>query len=99
MMREEARDLLIERVRLGKVHKADGAAADLVFVSRTDAALGRADLDRIVGGALAMRIELAMDGEDQRDIVGDLQIVRRDGDALRFDFLDLLDEMMRIEDD
>ena len=46
-----------------------------------------------------MRIELAMNREDQRDIVGDLQIFRADTHALRFELGDLLDEMMRIEDD
>ncbi len=89
VMGEQAGDLAVERFGLGEVHQADGAAADLVLVGRPDAALGGADRQRAGLDALAMRVELAVDGEDQRGVFGDLQIVGRDLDALRANRLDL----------
>ena len=46
-----------------------------------------------------MRVELAMEREDQGDVLGDLEILGRDLDALGADALDLLNQMMRIEHD
>ena len=46
-----------------------------------------------------MGIEFAVQAEDQRRILGDLQIVRRDLDAARREHGDFFQEMLRIEDD
>ena len=43
VMRQQPLDLAVERRQVGEVHQADGAAADLVFVGRADAAPGGAD--------------------------------------------------------
>ena len=44
-------------------------------------------------------VELAVEGQDQRRVVGDPQGGGRDIDALRLDALDLVDEMPGIDDD
>ena len=66
VMGQQALDLAVERVRFGKVHQADRAAADLVLVGGADAALGGADLDPFAGRRFPVRVELAMQREDQR---------------------------------
>ena len=99
VMRQKPGDLVVERVGIGEIAEADRAPADLVFVGRADAALGRADLGAALAAFLAMRVEFAMQRQDQRDVFGDLEIVRRHRDALRLDLRDLLDEMMRVEHD
>ena len=98
-MGEQPRDLFVQRVGLGEVHHADRAAADLVLVSGADAALGGADLHAIAGRLLAMRVELAVQREDQRRVLGDLEIIGGYRDALLAQPLDLADEEMRIDDD
>ena len=97
VMGEQAVDLGVELVGFGKVHQADRAPADLVLIGRPDAALGRADLDAGDVRGFAMRVEFAVQREDQRDIFGDLEIVRRHFDALRAQLFDLVGEMMGIE--
>ena len=47
---EDALDLRLERRQILEVHHPDGAPADLVLVSRADAALGRADAPFARGG-------------------------------------------------
>ena len=47
----------------------------------------------------AVGVEFAMQRQDQRDVLGDLEVCRRHLDPLAAQFLDLLDEMIRIEDD
>ena len=98
-MGEQARDLAVERVGFGKVHQADRAAADLVLVGRADAALGGADLHPFAGRRFPVRVEFAMQREDQRDVFGDLEIVRRHLDALAAQLLDLLGEVIGVEHD
>ena len=46
-----------------------------------------------------MGVEFAVQRQDQRDILGDLEVRRRHLDALAAQFLDLVDEMIGIEDD
>ena len=99
VMREQALDLVVERIGLGEVHQPDRAPADLVLVGRADAALGRADLDAVRVADFAMRVEFAMQRQDQRHVLGDLEVVRRHLDALAADLLDLLDEMIGVEHD
>ena len=98
MVGEQALDLGRQRVEVGEIHEADGAAADLVLVGRADAAAGGADA-RAGAAAFAQRIELAVQGQDERGVVGDAQVVARDGDPLPFQPADLVDEGVRIEDD
>ena len=79
-----------------KVAEPKGAAADLVLVSRSDAAPGGADFagpTRI----LAQSVEIAVDRKDQRAGVGDHQDLGRDCDALLAKLLDLSLQCPRIE--
>src|SRR5690606_13133997 len=95
---EQALNLRLKRFRLGQIDDADGATANLVFIGRANAALGRADLEARIG-AFAHGIEIAVDGEDERGIFGNAQHVRIDVDALRAQFLDFGNEMMWIDND
>ncbi len=96
VMRQQAVDLVGQRVGIGEIHQPDGAAADLVFIGRADAALGGADgVDRVAG--FAQRIEITVQRQDQRDVLGDAQVVRADGDALPFQFRHFIDEGLRVE--
>ena len=88
----------MQRVEVGEIHEPDGAAPDLVLVGRADAALRRADL-RPGAAAFAQRVELAVDREDERRVVGDAQVRAVDRDALPAQALDLGDERVRIEHD
>jgi hypothetical protein len=98
VMRQQAVDLVGQRIGIGEIHQPDGAAADLVLIGRADAALGGADgMDRVAG--FAQRIEVTMQRQNQRDVLGDAQIVRADGDALTFQFSHLVEEGLRIEHD
>ena len=57
-------------------------------------------IDEAAGFAgFAMRVEVAIEGEDQRDVFGDLQVFGRHLDALRADRLDLAHEMVGVEHD
>ena len=73
-MRQQALDLGLERARGSQILHADGAAADLVLVGRADAAAGGADL-ALAGGFLAQLIELAMQRQDQRGVIGDAEVL------------------------
>ncbi len=95
-MRQQTVDLVRQRVEVGQVHQADGAAADLVFIGRADAAAGGADRRGRVGG-FAQRVEFAVQRQDQGDVLGDAQVFRADGDALAFQFCHLIEEGLRIE--
>ena len=79
----------VELVEVREVADADRAAADLVLVGRADAAAGGADLAR-AAGILAQRIEVAVDGEDQRAGFGDAQHVGLDPHALAAQLLDFV---------
>ena len=97
-MGQQAGDLGIERFGLGEVHQANRAATDLVFVGGADAALGGADL-RAAAGLFAMGVELPMQREDQRNVLGDFEIFRRNRDALGPNLLDFLGQMVGVDDD
>ena len=73
----QAVELGAEIVEMGEVADADRAAADLVLISRADAAAGGADLAR-AAGILAQAVEVAVDGQDQRAGLGDPQHVGGD---------------------
>ncbi len=85
-----------EAVGVGQIHQPDRAPADLVLIGRADASLGRADA---LDAALAMRVEIAIDGENQRNVLGDLEIVRAHLDPLRAHRLDLARQMIGVEHD
>src|SRR3546814_11934576 len=72
---------------MGKCADPDRAAADRVFIGRTEAAPGGADL-ALSARILTQRIEVAMEGEDERAIIGYLQGFRGDGYALGGELLD-----------
>ena len=97
VMHKQPLDLFRQRVEVGEVDQADGAAADLVLVGRADPAAGRADLGARCGGLLAQEVELAMQRQDERHVVGDPKRFRRDDDPLAFQLVDLGDQRMRIE--
>ena len=67
--------------QVAQVLHADGAAADLVLVGGTDAAPRGADLAG-AGGLLAELVELTMQRQDQRCVLGEAEIVARDLHAL-----------------
>ena len=98
MVRAQPVEHRVEVVELRKVAHADRAAADLVLISGADAAAGGADL---AGAArvLAQRVEVAVDRQDQRAIVGNHQHVGSDRDALLADALDLGLQRPRVEHD
>lgn len=96
MVRQQPVDLVRQRIEIGEVHQPDGAAADLVLVGRPDATPCGADRGQRVGG-FPERIEFAVQGQDQRDVFGDAQIVRADGDALPSQPCHLIEEGLRIE--
>jgi hypothetical protein len=83
--------------RLGEVAHADRTAPDLVLIGRADAALGGADLGAAVR-AFAEGIEFAVQREDQAGVIRQLELLRRDGDALAPELLDLLDEVEGVHD-
>jgi hypothetical protein len=82
VMRQEPLDLGAQCRQIVKVVDPYGAAADLVLIGRTDAAARGADLAR-PGGGLAHLVEFAVQGQDQRGIAGDAQIIPRNRHALR----------------
>ena len=95
-MRAQAVDLDLQVVFIGQVADADGAAADLVLIGRADAATGGADL----AGArrvLTQAVEVAVERQDQRAGLGDLQVCRGDLDALPLELGDLVTEMPGIQ--
>ena len=74
VVHEDAVDLGAERRRVAQILHADGAAADLVLVGGADAAAGGADLAG-AGGFLADCVELAVQRQDERGVLGDAQVV------------------------
>ena len=95
-MRQQALDLAVERRAVGEIHQPDGAPSDLVLVGGTDAAPRRADAERRVCG-FADRVELAVQRQDQRRVLGDAQIVGSDIDALFLEMGDLVEQRLRVE--
>ena len=90
VMGEQARDLVVEELGLGKIHQAYRATADLVLVGGADAPLGGADLHAADFRRFPMRVEFAMQRENKRDVFGDLEIFWRHLDALAANLVDFL---------
>ncbi len=97
-MRQQALDLAPERQRICEVHDAYCTPAHFVLVGRADAAPRGADAGEQVGG-LANGVELLVQGQDQRGILGNAQVLRRDIDPLPPQPVDLLEERVRIDHD
>ena len=55
----------VEFAKMGKVTDPDRPSPNLVFIGRTDATPGRADLAR-TAGVLAQRVEVTVDGKNKR---------------------------------
>ena len=98
-MRERPRDLVVERVGLGEVDQSNCTPPDLVLIGRSDPALRRADLHALTRAFLAMSVELAMQRQDERRILGDLEVFRGDLNALLAQPVNLAREEMRVDDD
>src|SRR5258708_35642340 len=86
---------VFEHVRVGEVADPHRTAANLVFICGTDTAPGRADL-LLAAPLLASTVERAMRRQDQRGIVGKLQVVRRDFEPLAAQYLRLGEERPRV---
>src|SRR5437763_273417 len=97
-MHEEIVDPVFKRARVGETADPHGAAADLVLVGRADAAAGRADA-LVAAPRVARAIEPAVRRQDQRGIVGELQILRRDVEPLPAHRFDLVEQGPGIDDD
>ena len=97
-MSAEAIEQRLQLAEVREVADADRAAADLVLIGGADAAPRRPDLAR-AAGILAQRIEVAVDGEDERAGLREHQDLRRDLHALFLDSLDLGLQRPRIEHD
>ncbi len=95
VMGEQTLNLWLQCFRLSQVDNADCTTANLVFVSRANTSLGRADLEAF-SSAFAHSVKFAMNGENQRSVFRNAQHVRRDFDALTAQFLNFHDKMMRI---
>src|ERR1700691_1322105 len=96
-MHEQALDLVVECRAVGKVHKANCAASDLVLVGGPDTAPRRADAERRIGG-FPNCVELAVQWKYQGSVLGNAQVVGRDIDALLLELGDLCEERVRVED-
>src|SRR5215217_5809532 len=98
VVREQTLDLGHQGVGFGEVDETDGAAANLVFIGRADAAAGGTDLEAGIG-VFADAVKLAMERQDQRRVVGNAQDFGGDLDALAAQLRHFLDEVVRIDDD
>ena len=87
MVVEQFFELRGESRLVAAVAETDGAAADLVFVGRTDAATRRADFLAAAPGRLARLIERDVRGQDQRTGAADAEPVAQ-FDAARFQSVD-----------
>ena len=98
VVHEDAVDLGAERRRVAQILNADGAAADLVLVGGADAATGGADLAG-AGSFLADNVELAVQRQDERGVLGDAQVLAAHRNALGGELFDLRAERPRVDDD
>ena len=80
-----------------KVTHPNRAPPDLVLIGGADATSRCTDLE--FAGILAQPVEVAVERQDQRAIVSDLQIFRGDRHPLPRQLCDLVTEMPRVEHD
>ena len=79
--------LWIDLIQMRQIAHPDRSATHLVFVSRTDAATRCANL-ALSGSSFTQSIQIAVQRQDQRAIVGNGEIVIIDSDALPLQLLD-----------
>src|SRR3954452_18750314 len=81
-----------------KIDKADADSRKLVFVGRTDAAPGGADLS-FAAQAFACKVDGFMIRHDQMSLFADVEQRIIGQISVRFERIDLLDQDFRIDDD
>ena len=98
MVRAQAVEQGIDRVEMGEVADADGAAADLVFVSGSNALAGGADLAGAAAFAqrLARLVDLDVERQYQRARFADEE-ARPDFNADRLEALNFHQQVARID--
>ena len=85
---EQPVEARVERRFVGEVGDADRAPPDLVLIGRSNATAGGADLG-LASRLLANQVEILMQRQDERGILGDQQALGADLDALRAQLPDL----------
>jgi hypothetical protein len=90
-------DLRIEIVEMGEIAHPDRTPPDLVLVCWADTAPSRTDLE--FARIFAQPIEVAVERQDQRAIVGNLKIFRGDRHALCAQLCHFVAKVPRIEHD
>ena len=98
MVYKEVIDFRCECFRIAQIANAQRPPAGAILVSRANAALCCADLGAAVRG-FAHLIEFLMHGENERCVLGDGEIVGRDGHSLPAKALNLGKERDRIDND
>jgi len=91
-MREQRVELRFQRRAVGQIADADGAPPDLVFVGGADAAPRRAELGRPAQG-LGRLVELAVDRQYERRVLGNFKILGRDRNAQFGDGVNLAEQL------
>jgi hypothetical protein len=99
MVSEKPLDLVVERVGFSEVHEPDRASRDLVLICRADAAFSRANLCSATRARFPVSVEFPVQRQDQRHILGDLEVCRSHIDPLAANLFDLVDQVAGIEDD
>ena len=103
VVQQQLVQLGLERRRVGEVADPHRPARHLVLVGRADAAAGGADLAgalvAALAGLLARAVELAVERQDQRRVLGDPQRLDRDRDPLAAQGLDLAQERPGVDHD
>ena len=89
-------ELRLQAVEMSQIAHADRAAADLVLIGRPDTATGRADL-ALARRRFAQHIQIAVNRQDQRAIVGNGEIIGIDDHALPFELGDFRLQRPRIK--
>ena len=98
VVQQQLVQLVGQRLRLGQVAHADGAAGDLVLVGRADAAARGADL-AVAARRLPRAVQGRVQRQDQRGVVGDAQIGGRHVQPLRADAVHLRQQRHRVDHD
>ena len=76
----------------------DGLFLVFVAVNRRDAPLGGA-VSPVLEAGLLQRVQIPVEGEDQRGAVGDAEVIRGDVDTGGAEIGDLLPKMLAVDDD
>ena len=95
---EQFVDLVAKNITVRQITDTDGASGHLVFIGRADAAPGGADFG-FAKGFFAGVIQIAVQGQDQRRVIGNTQVFGRYIDALFLNFGDFVQQGPRVEHD